>query len=85
MSARRALSLEETLLPDIDGIRFFHRLEFVTDVEKNRAKASAIHHCGNDVYKVAFSVGSQSSMQIDWRVTGPRKDYIMETHYERMH
>jgi hypothetical protein len=55
-----------------DDGRFFHQIRpGVTPV--------AHHDCAPDVYRVAYDFGSWPRWRSVWQVTGPRKDYVMET------
>ncbi len=57
-----------------DG-RDFHRFD------PNRAKVTADHWCDPDTYKVRYDFTDWPLWQAEWRVTGPRKDYVMRTQY----
>ncbi len=41
------------------------------------------HDCPPDDYRVAYDFGGWPDWQARWRVTGPRKDYVMDSHYSR--
>lgn len=55
-----------------DDGRFFHRIG-------SGDAPSAHHDCAPDVYRVAYEFGDWPRWQSVWRVTGPRKDYVMKT------
>lgn len=55
-----------------DG-RFFHRFAL--------ARPEAEHPCGADLYKVRYDFAAWPDWRAEWRVTGPRKDYVMATRY----
>ncbi len=44
---------------------------------------TSIHLCGQDRYESAFQICTPSDIRIKHTVAGPRKDYIMQTHYFR--
>lgn len=67
--------------PDVAQVRFedgrpFHAMRL------GRAPFRATHLCGDDTYKGAFE-RTLFGWRAIWRVTGPRKDYRMETEYRR--
>ncbi|WP_417808017.1 DUF6314 family protein [Thioclava sp.] len=43
----------------------------------------ADHFCAPDSYVVRYAFGDWPRWQAVWRVQGPRKDYVMESHYAR--
>jgi len=48
------------------------------------AEGAAFHACDPDSYCVTYDFsGWPDAWQSDWAVTGPRKDYVMTTHYLR--
>lgn len=57
-----------------DG-RFFHRFAL--------ARPEAEHPCGPDLYRVRYDFAAWPFWRAEWRVTGPRKDYVMTTDYRR--
>lgn len=59
-----------------DG-RFFHRLDL------SSGAADVAHHCGADLYRGRYRVLGADRWALSWQVTGPRKDYLMSTRYER--
>ena len=58
-----------------DG-RFFHHLALV------EAQHTAHHDCPPDVYDVTYAFDAWPDWSTQWRVHGPRKDYVMVTRYE---
>jgi hypothetical protein len=56
-----------------DG-RCFHTISLTRDGE-------ATHDCPPDLYKVRYDFGAWPYWSSEWRVTGPRKDYRMLSHY----
>ncbi|MDF1708077.1 MAG: DUF6314 family protein [Paracoccaceae bacterium] len=46
--------------------------------------AEADHWCDPDTYKVRYDFGGWPVWQAEWRVTGPRKDYVMRSLYTPM-
>lgn len=37
--------------------------------------------CGDDHYRAALEITSETSWRMDWQVNGPRKAYSIRTHY----
>lgn len=64
-----------------DG-RFFGELNFAAHAPGWRAEFE--HGCGDDIYRGAASVASRNSWRLVWNVTGPRKDYTLDTEYRRI-
>lgn len=46
-------------------------------------RPEASHGCAPDVYRVVYDFGHWPDWQAIWRVTGPRKNYVMTTDYAR--
>ncbi len=59
-----------------DG-RFFHAFALAG------AAPLAHHFCDPDSYDVRYDFADWPAWRARWRVTGPRKDYLMETLYRR--
>lgn len=57
-----------------DG-RFFHR------VQPEGRIAAVSHTCGRDLYEGRYVFESDDCWHLQWRVTGPRKDYTMDSTY----
>ena len=45
------------------------------------ARPEAAHDCAPDVYRVAYDFADWPRWRAVWRVTGPRKDYVMTSDY----
>lgn len=58
-----------------DG-RPFHRVAFLPDWQTD-------HDCPPDQYKVRYDFAGWPGWTSQWTVTGPRKDYVMVSHYRR--
>lgn len=43
----------------------------------------AEHACGPDRYRVRYDFTGWPGWRAEWRVTGPRKDYLMVSRYDR--
>lgn len=43
----------------------------------------AAHWCDPDDYRVSYDFSHWPAWTAEWRVTGPRKDYVMISHYTR--
>lgn len=59
-----------------DG-RFFH------DLDLSDGRWAATHLCPPDRYDGDFTALGPDSWRVVWRVTGPRKDLILDSHYRR--
>jgi Family of unknown function (DUF6314) len=59
-----------------DG-RFFHELDLTAGVWACR------HDCGEDRYDGKFTLLGAETWRVVWRVTGPRKDLILDSTYRR--
>ena len=59
-----------------DGRPFHH---FGSDLDGTTAR----HLCGDDDYRVNYDFAGWPLWSARWRVTGPRKDYLMTTEYAR--
>ncbi|MGJ8622196.1 MAG: DUF6314 family protein [Yoonia sp.] len=46
--------------------------------------AGTDHPCGADFYQVRYDFTRWPAWSAVWTVTGPRKDYVMTTHYARI-
>jgi len=46
-------------------------------------RAPLTHLCGDDQYDGDVIVASENSWRLIWRVKGPRKDYTLDTRYDR--
>ncbi len=60
-----------------DG-RDFHRFD------PQGGQAQAAHWCDPDTYEVQYDFTGWPVWQVQWRVTGPRKDYMMRSVYTRI-
>ena len=58
--------------------RLFHELSI-----DHQGRAEADHKCGDDFYKSVYQFMSRDEFKITHTVTGPRKNYVMETKYVR--
>ena len=58
-----------------DDGRPFHRFD------PAGAVAEAGHWCDPDTYDVRYDFGRWPRWSAEWRVTGPRKDYVMQSVY----
>ncbi len=69
---RRADAAIEVLFED--G-RPFHRFD------PTEGAPSAVHDCPPDAYRVRYDFTSWPLWRTEWRVAGPRKDYVMVSAY----
>lgn len=63
-----------------DG-RPFHEVRFYR--EDGVLKAGAIHLCGADRYNGTYIFDGTDHFSLIWDVKGPKKDYIIQTRYNR--
>ncbi len=47
------------------------------------ASAEAVHQCDPDRYQVSYAFAGWPNWSSEWRVRGPRKDYVMLSSYRR--
>ena len=69
----------EVIAVFFDDGRFFHAFD------PRGEEAQAEHDCPPDRYEVryTFGVGELTAWTVEWRVRGPRKDYLSVTHFSR--
>ena len=60
-----------------DGTPFY-------DLDLATGTATAVHHCGADLYQGTFQVLGPDEWIVEWAVSGPRKDYHMVTRHYRV-
>ncbi|MCH2163530.1 MAG: DUF6314 family protein [Marinovum sp.] len=60
-----------------DDGRAFHTFSL------NQALPMASHFCAPDTYEVTYDFSRWPNWSSNWKVTGPRKDYSMRSHYIR--
>jgi hypothetical protein len=80
--AERTLRIE----PAIDGawqVRFadgrpFHELDLAAG-----GRCDVSHLCGPDVYRGRYEIDGPDRFTITWRVSGPRKNDVIASRYER--
>ena len=53
------------------------------DLELENTKQEVYHHCGNDIYKGEFTLNLPKEYEVIWNVSGPNKNYISHTSYNR--
>ena len=61
--------------PDLGKV--FLRLSF------SNSKAKCQHLCGEDIYDATYTIKSRSEFLTEYRVVGPRKDYLIRNRYLR--
>jgi hypothetical protein len=61
-----------------DDGRSFHRLDLAGGA------CEATHLCGPDTYRGRYEIESPDRFTVTWRVTGPRKDDLIESVYDRL-
>lgn len=53
------------------------------DFDPAQPRPEADHPCAPDQYRVAYDFTAWPEWRANWRVTGPRKDYVMQSRYFR--
>lgn len=62
--------------------KLFHTLDFSIDPDGFMV-ASAVHNCALDVYEINYTLSCPDKLAITYRVTGPNKNYILTTNFNR--
>jgi hypothetical protein len=62
--------------------RLFHKIELKLE-ERYPLKAEAKHYCGEDVYNMAYTFVSEREYRTIVSVKGPRKDYVINSTYNK--
>jgi uncharacterized protein DUF6314 len=75
MTATRRYRWESDLSVHFDDGRFFHRVP--------PAGGQTAHFCDPDSYDVVYDFGAWPMFDVTWTVNGPRKSYVMTSHYRR--
>ena len=57
--------------------RPFHSLDL------SSGSAEVTHHCGEDVYRGRYEIEDAERFTVTWRVTGPHKDDVIASVYDR--
>lgn len=71
-----------SVLFDENPPRLFHHIDLKTEDECERiASEESLHICGPDTYRSTYEFRFDGSFIIRHRVSGPRKSYVMTTHY----
>lgn len=60
-----------------DDGRAFHMMDLTDGQDRFR------HHCAPDLYEGHCLLLTKTDWRLEWRVTGPRKDLWLTTHYRR--
>lgn len=61
----------------------FERLEF-RPAPDGSLQAEAEHHCPPDRYVSKFTLDSQDRLEVEHKVNGPHKNYVVRTSYRRV-
>ncbi|GGE34418.1 hypothetical protein GCM10007276_09750 [Agaricicola taiwanensis] len=61
--------------------RLFHHVEL--SAAGAELRGGAIHYCGADVYESIYDFKPGGSFRVRHMVSGPRKDYLIDTRYRR--
>ncbi|MEL7093446.1 MAG: DUF6314 family protein [Pseudomonadota bacterium] len=75
MRAERRYTWDAELNVWFEDGRFFHTVP--------AAGGKAEHWCDPDWYHVDYRFGSWPVFEVEWRVSGPRKDYVSVSRYAR--
>ncbi len=70
--------------PDHVTVRFADGRSFF-DLEFSRGRGAFLHKCGADLYRGTIEVLDAACFTMSWRVSGPRKDYVLRSRYRRGH
>ena len=54
------------------------------DLDLSEGAWDVLHPCGDDGYRGRFQALAQDSLQVSWRIEGPRKDLLIETQLARL-
>ena len=80
--AQRTLLLDPGTAGGAWQVRFDDRRPF-HDLDLRSGRWEAEHLCGPDTYRGLFVVGGPDRLDITWRITGPRKNDVIVSAYER--
>jgi hypothetical protein len=67
---------------DAEPLRLFHRIALAIE-PCGTATGDAEHPCGRDLYATTYRFLPKGGFKVRHRVTGPHKDYVMDTDYVR--
>lgn len=62
-------------------LRLFHHVEPAR--LEDRLRGGAIHYCGADTYESIYDFIDDGTFTVRHLVSGPKKDYLIETQYRR--
>ena len=68
--------------PDHATVRFADGRPFF-DLELSQGRGTFLHRCGADIYRGAIEIYDSACFAMFWRVSGPRKDYVLRSRYRR--
>ena len=84
LAGAAALQAERSYLWAAEGAQIVVRFADGRDFHRfDPAVAKAAHWCDPDDYTVRYDFASWPDWSSEWRVTGPRKDYVMISQYTR--
>lgn len=63
---------------------FFHDMRPFHAIPLRVARPEASHDCPPDAYAVSYDFSNLDVWRAIWRVSGPRKSYVMNTRYTRV-
>lgn len=68
---------------DAEPLRLFHRIRLTEDHDGS-LRGEATHPCGRDTYVTAYVFPPAGGFSVRHRVSGPNKDYTVQTVYKRV-
>lgn len=84
LDGETAMQAERDYLWLAEGDQIVVRFEDGRDFHRfTPAAPAAVHWCDPDDYRVTYDFSHWPDWSSEWRVTGPRKDYVMISHYTR--
>lgn len=84
LAGEAAMRAERDYLWQAEGGQIVVRFEDGRDFHRfDPSLAEAAHWCDPDDYRVRYDFARWPDWSSEWRVTGPRKDYVMISRYTR--
>ncbi len=53
------------------------------DLDLSHGRWSVAHRCRDDLYRGSFEIEGRDRWTVVWRVSGPRKDQVLRSRYDR--
>lgn len=84
LAGEAPMQAERDYLWSAEGAQIVVRFEDGRDFHRfDPSLAEAAHWCDPDDYRVRYDFARWPAWSAEWRVTGPRKDYVMISRYTR--